>query len=194
MDVEPRGRLRRWFGGIRRFPSRHPVATLLLLFFGPIGLAGLFRLVAGAMGGRSIGDAGLTLLLVSSPALLVGVIWYAVRGVQRLVTNRRAKRFPMPSGPPIERIARDLRRLLWEHDDVVRSDNVMLRTQRLWALEAAISERAIQAARALQVPYGDRPTGPGLNTSQLRRLLRALAAEGLVLPSTVGLLAPDSRS
>ena len=61
------------------------------------------------------------------------------------------------------------------------------------ALEAAISARAMQAARALGVPYLDPPAYSGLGIVELRRLLRALAAEGLVLPEEVSLLAPGGR-
>jgi hypothetical protein len=66
-------------------------------------------------------------------------------------------------------------------------------TLRLRALQAAITICAIQAARALEVPYPDPPTDAGLDTPQLRRLLLALAAAGLVLPPAVRLLTPDGR-
>jgi hypothetical protein len=62
----------------------------------------------------------------------------------------------------------------------------------LRALEAAISARAKQAARALGVPY---PAVPAFEVEreQLHRLLQALCAEGMVLPPESGLLAPDRR-
>ena len=96
--------------------------------------------------------------------------------------------------PPIEKLAADLRRLLWQHEMVTHSTDVVTYALRVQALEGAITICATQAARALDVPYPDPPTlGGYVHKPQLRRLLRALAAAGLVLPPAVGLLAPDSR-
>jgi hypothetical protein len=50
----------------------------------------------------------------------------------------------------------------------------------------------MQAARALGVAHPARPAFE-VETAQLRRLLRALSAAGLVLPPKAGLLAPDRR-
>ena len=130
------------------------------------------------------------------PTLIFGAIACTpplLRLARRIIENRRADRNPQPSNPPIERIAADLRRLLWEHHRFLRSNDYPIRAGRVWALEAAIGDCAVQAARALGVPYPDRPVTGGLHRPQLRRLLRALAAEGLVLPPGVELLTPDNR-
>lgn len=100
---------------------------------------------------------------------------------------------PAPSGPPIEWIAGELRRLLWQHDVSERLIGTGTPAKRLWALEAAITHRATQAARALDVPHPDPPAHRGFTRPKLRRLLRALAAEGLMLPPWVALMAPDSH-
>ncbi len=92
----------------------------------------------------------------------------------------------------MEQIAADLRRLLWQHDTLMRSMDGAARARRMWALEAAITDRGTQAAQALGVPHPERPARGGYDKPQLRRLLRALAAEGLVLPPAVGLLGSDS--
>jgi hypothetical protein len=138
---------------------------------------------------------GQIVLLLLLPPMLVGAAVHAprlLRTVRRRVAERRAARDPRPPGPPIERIAADLRRLLRQHDAVVGSSDLAMRARRLWALEAAITDCAAQAAAALGVPCPPRPVHGGLDKPQLRRLLAALAAAGLALPTT-GLLAPDSR-
>jgi len=140
--------------------------------------------------------AGQIVLLLLSPALLFGAASVAPRGVraaQRLVDNRRAERQPQPGGPPIEQIAADLRRMLWEHDQLTRSDKMAARARRLWALEAAIADRATEASRALGLDHPDRPAHGRFDPLRLRIMLRALAAEGLVLPARVRLMMPDSR-
>ena len=196
MHMEPGGRPLRWYGRVRRFAVRHP-ASVLLLFAVPIGVVAYAALLAGRFAlAVDIVKVGTMVLLLLSPALLIEAAFLALRGVRavrRRVDNRRAARNPQPSRPPIEQIAADLRRLLWLHDTFVRSDDVAAFARRLCALEAAITERATQAARALDVPYPDRPALGGFEEPQLRRLLRALAAEGLVLPAAVALLEPDNR-
>jgi hypothetical protein len=195
MNVELSGGLRRGSGRILRVAPRHLVAALLL-FAVPIGCAGLTLLFSGrAMPGAGAIKVGEVVLLLLSPALLFGAAVCAPRGVRAVwrLVNRRAGRNLRPIGPPIEQIAADLRRLLWQHDTFVRSSDIAMRAGHLRALEAAITECAMQAARALGVPHPDGPAHGGFDKPQLRRLLRALAAEGLVLPAAVGLLAPDSR-
>jgi hypothetical protein len=129
--------------------------------------------------------------------------------VSRLFTDRRAGNNPQPTGPPIEQLAADLRRLLWQHDtnrqatDELRRREkagdtqtpiiVEIRARRLRTLEGAITDCATQAARALDVPHPNAPGYGRLDNPQLRRLLRDLAAAGLVLPPAVGLLASDGR-
>jgi hypothetical protein len=196
MSVQPSGRWRRRPGATWRFVGRHIVAAMLLLVV-VVGVAGLVLL----LGGRSMPDAGIIkagqiVLLILSPSLLFGAVCYAPRGfraARRLIDNRRAETGPQPTGPPIERIAADLRRLLWQHDMLTRSGDLPMRARRLWGLQAAITDCAIQAARALDVPHADPPASAGFERAQLRRLLRSLADAGLVLPPTAGLLAPDSR-
>jgi DNA-binding helix-hairpin-helix protein with protein kinase domain len=92
---------------------------------------------------------------------------------------------PRPQHPPIERLAADLRRLLRAYDTLSHSPDVAARAAHLRALEAALADCASETARALGVPYppGDRHTP--LPKSELRLLLRDLAAAGLVLPGNI---------
>src|SRR4051812_6955556 len=88
--------------------------------------------------------------------------WRAARAVgasmvPRLVAGRPDHADLAPVGPPIEQIAAHLRRVLWQHDAFARSDDTLAHGRRVWALEAAISYRATQAARALGVPHRDEP-------------------------------------
>jgi hypothetical protein len=91
-----------------------------------------------------------------------------------------------PTGPPIERIAADLRRLLHLHGQLTTSAHLAMRAHRLWAVEAAIEVRAVEAARALDVPHREPHEPGGLGRTELHALLRALARAGLVLPTTTG--------
>jgi Sec-independent protein translocase protein TatA len=132
-------------------------------------------------------------LVLAWPALLYGAVRGAGRGaraVRRRVSDRRAELNPQPANRPIEQIAADLRRLLSQHDTLTQVNDPM-GGRRLWAVEAAITDCAMQAARALGVSHPDRPAYARFGTARLRRLLRALAAEGLALPPAAGLLAPD---
>jgi hypothetical protein len=167
-----------------------------LLFLVPIGVAGLTLSFTGGSMPAGMVRVGQVVLAMLLPALLCGAIFYgprAVRAVRELADDRRAEMNSQPTGPPIEHIAADLRRLLWRHDVFARSDDIAVQAQRLWALEVAIADRATLAARALGVPHPDRPALRAFDKPELRRLLRTLAAEGLVLPPAVRLLAPDSR-
>jgi hypothetical protein len=133
-------------------------------------------------------------LLTVTPALLGAAVVYAPRcwaALARLVPER-AEREPQPVGPPIERLAADLRRLLRLHDELMTSAHLAMRAHRLWAVEAAIGARAMEAARALDVPYRDVAPG-GLDRTELAALLRSLAGAGLVLPATVGRFTRDGR-
>jgi hypothetical protein len=184
-------------------PSRRPrpwwrlAARLLVSAVALVGGAAIIVLLAGgSVPVAVIVRSSQVVLVILSPTLFFGTIFWAPRGIEaarRLIADHRAKRNPQPIGPPIEQIAADLRRLLWQHDTFARSHDLPMQARRLWGLEAAISDRATQAARALDVPHPDRPAAVGLGRSQLRRLLQDLAAEGLALPPTAGLLAPDSR-
>jgi hypothetical protein len=129
--------------------------------------------------------------LLVSPVLFLGARAFGPRwvgAVRSAIERRRAGAYPQPTIPPIERIAADLRRLLWEHHRFLRSNDYPRRALRVSALETAISHCAAQAARALDVPCPAMPEDGRFEKPELRRLLRALAAEGLVLPSAVELL------
>ncbi len=109
--------------------------------------------------------------------------------------RRRGQRsfdLAMPSRPPIEFLAADIRRLLRRHEAVLRSTDVAVRARHLHALEAAIGDCAAQAAEALGVTCPQRPTHGALPTPELRRLLRSLAEAGLVLEPATGLLGRHS--
>lgn len=116
----------------------------------------------------------------------------AALALWRLVRNRRLSTALQPSGPPIEEIAATLRQLLWDHDELLRSSERSGTAGRLRWLEKRIGDRAVQAARAIDVPHPNRPVG-GYSRSQLGRLLHELTCAGLVLPRSVVLLAPDNR-
>lgn len=134
-------------------------------------------------------------LLTATPALLGAAILAAPRwwaALARLVPDR-ADNEPQPAGPPIERLAADVRRLLRLHDELMTSAHLAMRAHRLWAVEAAIGVRAVEAARALEVPYPEPATPSGLTRTQLHALLRALADAGLVLPAAVGRFTRDGR-
>jgi hypothetical protein len=196
MNTGARARPLRLFGRLWRLAARRPAGTLLLIAI-PTVLAGLAMLI----GGLSSYDPGIIratgiVLLLLSPTLTLATALYAprvVRGLWRRFADRRDDGIPLPDGPPIEKLASDLRRLLWHHDRIVRSIDVAARAGHLRALEGAITICATQAARALDVPYPDPPTFGAFHKPQLRRLLRGLAAAGLVLPPAVGLLAPDGH-
>jgi hypothetical protein len=192
MTTEPRGGLR-WPRRTRRPGGRDRVAALLLSAVAPVALVEVLTLLRFPPG--RVGTPATAALLILTPALLAGTAFAAVsgvRGVRRLIADRRGRAHPQPTNPPIERVAADLRRLLWQHDLVVRCQDVAAPAKRVWALETAITRRATQAARALEVPYPDPPAYRGLDRPQLHRLLRALADQGLVLPATVGLMVRDS--
>jgi len=131
------------------------------------------------------------LLLIMTPIPVAGAVLVATRDA---AAGRAEGGEPQqPMNPPIEYVAADLRRLLWHHDLMMRADMAGA-AKHLWALEVVITRRAVQAARALEVPHPRPPAEGGFDRPQLRTLLRALAAEGLVIPLTVGLMAPDNRS
>jgi hypothetical protein len=128
------------------------------------------------------------MLLAVTPTVLGAVIITAPRWCAALARMRpeRTPDVPAPDGLPIEQLAADLRRLLRLHDELTVSAHLAMRAHRLWAVEEAIGVRAVEAARALDVPHRE-PSAPGaLSRTELCRLLRALAGAGLVLPTTVG--------
>lgn len=132
-------------------------------------------------------------ICVVSLALLLSVTYLVVRRVR----SRRLGTIPdsalEPIGPPIEEIAVSLRQLLQRHDRYARSDDRVLRLRRMSELESVIHLRADQAAFALDVPHPARQMYDERDTEQLRLLLFALVAAGLVLPTAVALMTPDSQ-
>jgi hypothetical protein len=191
MNSEPAGRRRRRLRGIARYAVRRSLVTALL-----VAGAGVALLLAGGSTlGPDVATIARTLLVMLLPALLLGAVAHGTRSVRarrRIADDRRAASHPQPTSRPIERIAADLRRLLWQHDTCSRLTDVSQRARRLWFLQIGISDCAVEAARALEVPLPDRAPDAAFAEPQLRRLLRALAAEGLVLPA-VDLLLPDNR-
>jgi len=128
-----------------------------------------------------------------SLALLSGVTYLVVRQVRSRRFGDTPDSALEPIGPPIEEIAVSLRQLLQRHDRYARSDDRVLRVRRMSELELVIHLRADQAARALDVPHPARQLYDERDTEHLRLLLFALIAAGLVLPTAVALMAPDSR-
>jgi hypothetical protein len=136
----------------------------------------------------SLLDVGKLAIITVTPTLLAAAVVYAPRWSRAIARHlpERADREPKPAGLPIEQLAADLRRLLRLHDELTASAHLAMRAHRLWAVEAAIGVRAIEAAQALDVPHRE-PAMPGdLSCAELHVLLRALADAGLVLPATVG--------
>lgn len=130
--------------------------------------------------------------IMLSPTLAVGAAIYAPRLARALWHAADRRPDPLrPHSAPIEQLATDLRRLLRQHDDLRTSTGPGLRHVRLRALEAAITDLAVQAARALGVPATAPPAHAGLRPAELSRLLRDLTHAGLALPA-VGLLTDGS--
>jgi hypothetical protein len=137
-----------------------------------------------------VAKAGQIVALMLSPTLVIAAALYLPRGLRAL--RRALLPEPVPPNPPIEDLAADLRRLLRRHEAVTRSTDGTARAVHLRALEGAITDCATEAARALELPWPQRP-GP-LSTPDLPRLLRGLSGAGLVLPSEIGLLTRDNRT
>ncbi|GGQ59144.1 hypothetical protein [Couchioplanes azureus] len=135
--------------------------------------------------------AGQIAIIMLSPTLAVGVALYAPRAARALWHLARRRDDPLgPHSPPIEQLATDLRRLLYQHDDLRTDTRPGPRGLRLRALEAAITDLAVEAARALNVPARTPAPHAGMSPAALRRLLHDLTDAGLALPA-VGLLAGD---
>ncbi len=123
-----------------------------------------------------------TLLWIAlTPTAVAGAAVLLPRAV-RAARRRLAEQQPLPAGPPLERVAADLRRLLAEHRRVVATPRLPARGRRLQALEAALTDRAVDAARALELEVPTRPPGGALPVPALRALLDDLARSGVVLP------------
>jgi hypothetical protein len=93
-----------------------------------------------------------------------------------------------PTAPPIERQAADLRRLLAQHEALTGRAAVMMRAHHRQAVEIALTEVALEAAAALDVPWPDVPHGTALPSEELAWLLHRLQEAGLALPPSAGLL------
>lgn len=139
-------------------------------------------------------DAGRLVLVMALPTLVAAAVVSGPRWWDALVERHRADRRtgPQPYGPPIEQLAADLRRLLRLHGQLSASAHAGLSAHRVWAVEAAISARAIEAAVALGVPHPG-PAAAALTRTQLRELLTALAAAGLALPARMSPFTSDGR-
>jgi hypothetical protein len=128
-------------------------------------------------------------LLLGVVLWLSGVVLYAPGTASRVLewwTRRRdARRGPQPTGLPIEELAADLRRLLSEHERLMRSKDWQ-RVHHLRACELALHDRAEDAAIALGLP-ACRLSEPGWTTADLERRLWQLRVAGLVLPADAGL-------
>ncbi|SNY40815.1 hypothetical protein [Paractinoplanes atraurantiacus] len=140
-------------------------------------------------------DLGKLALIVAAPTLIGAAVIYAPRWCGVVADRWRLMHPPPPQpvGPPIEQLAADLRRLLRLHSELTASAHLAMRAHRLWAVEAAIATRAVEAARALDVPHPE-PAIPGaLTRRELLDLLTALSIAGLTLPSKVGPFTSDGR-
>jgi hypothetical protein len=155
----------------------------------------LVGVLAGALavllaGGGPATEVAEVVALVLVPAGVLAGGLLGVRAARRAVVRRGERTALEATNTPIELVAADLRRLLRQHDLALRS-LVPVSAKHLWALELAITRRATQAAQALEVPHPAPPAYRGLDAPQLGHLLRALAAEGVVLPRTAGLMGSD---
>lgn len=119
--------------------------------------------------------------LLLAPSAVAGAVVLAVRGA-RAVGARQRSRAAVPAGPPLEQTAVALRRLLAEHERVRRAPDVGARAARLRSLDGALTDCALEAARALEVPAPAQSGREPLPREDLRRLLSDLADAGLLLP------------
>jgi len=140
-------------------------------------------------------DIGRLALIIIAPTLIGATVLYAPRCCAFVAERWRARRpeEPAPLGPPIQQLATDLRRLLRLHSELTASAHLAMRAHRLWAVEAAISVRAVEAARALGVDHPEPEPPATLNRLELRTLLHDLGVAGLVLPAKVGPFIGDGR-
>jgi len=138
-----------------------------------------------------IGQVAQITLVLLSPTLAFAAAIYVPRAVRAVWRRIHPEPDPGPLSPPIEEVVANLHRLLRQHDALLHTPDVALRARRLKALEAAITDNALDAARALDVPAPAAPGPTGLRPATLSRLLRDLAAAGLVLPRGVGLVDGD---
>jgi hypothetical protein len=142
----------------------------------------------------SLLDVGKLALITVTPTLIGAAVVYTPRWWAALVRAwpHQAEE-PQPIGPPIEQLAADLRRLLRLHDELTRSAHIAMLAHRLWAVEAAIGARAVEAARALDVPHRRPGQLEMLSLPELTQLLQDLAGAGLMLPTPVAPFTKDGR-
>ena len=140
-------------------------------------------------------DWGRLVLIILAPTAIGALAVSAPRwcGAIARAWPERVSHEPEPLGPPIEQLAVDLRRLLRLHSDMTAGAHHAIRANRLWAIEAAISVRAVEAAKALDVPHRDPVPPETLSRDELAALLYALGDAGLVLPAKVGPFTGDGR-
>jgi len=130
-----------------------------------------------------MGTAARILTILLAPSLVAGTVLYLPRLLRAVLDRlRRPDDRILVVGPPLERTAADLRRLLAEHEAVKRSPQLAVRSRRLVALEGALTDCALDAARALELPAPARPGREPLPRDDLRRLLGDLARSGVLLP------------
>jgi len=142
----------------------------------------------------SLLDVGKLALITVTPTLIGAVVVYTPRWWAALVEAwPHRPEEPQPAGPPIEQLAADLRRLLRLHEELTTSAHIAMLAHRLWAVEAAIGARAVEAARALDVPHRRPEHFEILTRTELTRLLHDLAAAGLMLPTPVAPFTKDGR-
>jgi hypothetical protein len=135
-------------------------------------------------------------LLLAAPGIVLAGIRYVPRWYAAVAEHhhrRRRPSEPAPWGPPIERLAADLRRLLRLHGELAASAHTAYRAHRLWAVEAAISARAIEAAAALEIPHPHPDRASSLTRTEISALLIGLSSAGLVLPARIGGFTTDGR-
>jgi hypothetical protein len=142
----------------------------------------------------SLLDVGKLALITVTPTLIGAVVVYTPRWWAALVRAwPHQAEVPQPVGPPIEQLAADLRRLLRLHEELTSSAHIAMLAHRLWAVEAAIGARAVEAARALDVPHRQPAQLEMLTRAELTQLLHELARAGLMLPTPVAPFTKDGR-
>lgn len=120
-----------------------------------------------------------TLALMAMPAaFVIGICEFprALRFVGKIVEQVRPPRLH-PQGPPIERLAADLRRISADLDALVAAGPIPGRILKVRSTTAAYDETLLLACRALDVE----PAGASIPMSSERRLQTeaALASAGL---------------